>query len=59
MADNTDTGSLRTRLVQSGRPRRGERRTVNLPVYRASTVLYEDVATLRQVRQRAAEGSRE
>jgi cysteine-S-conjugate beta-lyase len=39
--------SIRTRLVQRSRPERGQRRVVNPPVYRASTVLYEDVAALR------------
>lgn len=52
-------GSLRTRLVQSGRPKRGERRTVNVPVYRASTVLYENVASQRAARVRVGEGHRE
>jgi cystathionine beta-lyase len=44
--------------VQSARPRRGERRAVNPPVIRASTVLYEDVATLRDVRAKRAKGER-
>jgi cysteine-S-conjugate beta-lyase len=59
MTDSIDKSSLRTRLVQSGRPKKGERRTVNLPVYRASTVLYENVAAQRATRARAAEGHRE
>lgn len=58
MSDSHDN-SIRTRLVQSGRPRRGERRMVNLPVYRASTVLFETVAKQREARQRANEGERE
>jgi cystathionine beta-lyase len=49
---------LRTRLVQSGRPDRGRRRMVNLPVHRASTVLYEDVASLRATRASMAKGER-
>ena len=62
MADDgseTIGGSIRTRLVQSGRPRRGERRMVNLPVYRASTVLFENVAKQREARSRAMAGERE
>ena len=50
--------SIRTRLVQRSRPPRGERRVVNLPVYRASTVLYEDVASLRATRANRAERQR-
>ncbi len=53
MTDPTDT--LRTRLVQRSRPEAGQRRVVNPPVYRASTVLYENVAGLRATwEQRAA-----
>lgn len=46
--DNKPT--LRTRLVQKSRPAKGQRRPVNPPLVRASTVLYENVATLREVR---------
>jgi cystathionine beta-lyase len=42
--------SLRTRLVQGSRPAKGQRRSVNPPVVRASTVLYENVAALRETR---------
>ena len=42
--------TIRTRLVQKSRPAKGQRRPVNPPVVRASTVLYENVATLRDVR---------
>ncbi len=42
--------TIRTRLVQKSRPERGQRRSVNPPVIRASTVLYENVAALRAVR---------
>ena len=38
--------SIRTRLVQRSRPKAGERRPVNVPVYRASTVLFEDMADM-------------
>ncbi len=65
MTDETDgadhsgkSGSIRTRLVQASRPARGQRRAVNLPVIRASTVLYENVAALRDVRARRAQGER-
>ena len=51
--------SIRTRLVQHGRPKRGERRVVNIPVHRASTILFENVATQRAARQRAMAGERE
>jgi cysteine-S-conjugate beta-lyase len=44
------TNDLRTRLVQNGRPAKGQRRSVNPPVIRASTVLYENVQALRDVR---------
>jgi cystathionine beta-lyase len=49
---------MRTRLVQKGRPGRGERRPVNPPVVRASTVLYESVAALRETRVRRANRER-
>ena len=45
MSDQNHT--IRTRLVQRSRPERGQRRVVNPPVVRASTVLYENVAALR------------
>jgi cysteine-S-conjugate beta-lyase len=50
--------SIRTRLVQNARPARGERRTVNPPVLRASTVLFESVAALRETRAARAKGAR-
>lgn len=50
--------SIRTRLVQRSRPERGTRRSVNPPVVRASTVLYEDVETLRSVRAERAKRNR-
>ncbi|MBV1696268.1 MAG: cystathionine beta-lyase [Hyphomicrobiales bacterium] len=50
--------SIRTRLVQRSRPEPGVRRVVNPPVYRASTVLYESVASLRDVRARRMERER-
>ena len=53
--------ALRTRLVQGGRPvesQYGSSRTVNMPVYRASTVLHESMASLRETRRRRAEGER-
>ncbi|HRK18755.1 MAG TPA: cystathionine beta-lyase [Hyphomicrobiaceae bacterium] len=50
--------SLRTRLVQRSRPEKGSRRSVNPPVVRASTVLYENVETLRSVRAERAKRNR-
>jgi cysteine-S-conjugate beta-lyase len=50
--------SIRTRLVQKSRPERGQRRPVNPPVIRASTVLYENVAALRGVIAQRATGER-
>lgn len=50
--------SIRTRLVQRSRPEPGQRRVVNIPVYRASTVLYENVAAVRATRARRAERER-
>jgi cystathionine beta-lyase len=61
MADDmqkSDKLSVRTRLVQRSRPEAGVRRVVNPPVYRASTVLYESVASLREVRARRLERER-
>lgn len=52
------TQSIRTRLVQRSRPERGQRRVVNPPVYRASTVLYENIAALRATRAERAAGKR-
>jgi cystathionine beta-lyase len=48
------THSIRTRLVQRSRPEPGQRRVVNPPVYRASTVLYENVAGLRATWEKRA-----
>ncbi|MEQ1648102.1 MAG: cystathionine beta-lyase [Hyphomicrobiaceae bacterium] len=50
--------SLRTRLVQRSRPAAGQRRVVNPPIMRASTVLYENVAALRATRVERAERQR-
>jgi cysteine-S-conjugate beta-lyase len=46
--------TLRTRLVQRSRPEAGQRRVVNPPVYRASTVLYENVEALRATWEKRA-----
>jgi cysteine-S-conjugate beta-lyase len=61
MSDDTANparGSIRTRLVQQARPAKGQRRVVNIPVIRASTVLFEDVATQRATRTKGALGDR-
>jgi cysteine-S-conjugate beta-lyase len=58
MTDKKNKQSLRTRLAQSGRPKPGERRTVNIPVHRASTVLFESVAAQRAARASSMEGER-
>ncbi|HRD75619.1 MAG TPA: cystathionine beta-lyase [Hyphomicrobiaceae bacterium] len=53
--------TLRTKLVQGGRPKEnqyGRSRTVNTPIYRASTVLYENMAALRETRKQRTEGER-
>ncbi len=57
MAGDDET-SERTRLVHLGRPAKGARRPVNPPVVRASTVLYENTADLRETRRRRSEGER-
>jgi cystathionine beta-lyase len=49
---------IRTRLVQGSRPPAGSRRPVNPPVVRASTVLYENVAALRETRALRAKRER-
>ena len=49
---------VRTRLVQLGRPRPGQRRSVNPPVVRASTVLYESVEALRSTRSERTKRNR-
>jgi cystathionine beta-lyase len=51
---DTRNPSLRTRLVQKSRPDRAGRRSVNPPLVRASTVLYENVAALRETRAKRA-----
>jgi cysteine-S-conjugate beta-lyase len=55
---NTGTNSIRTRLVQSARPEKGQRRVVNPPVIRASTVLFETVAAQRATRAKSSKGER-
>ena len=51
--------SLRTRLVHGSRPAPGQRRPVNPPVVRASTVLYENIGALRETRRLRAAGERQ
>jgi cystathionine beta-lyase len=53
-----DKNSERTRLVHLGRPEKKGRRSVNPPVVRASTVLYESTSDLRETRRRRAQGER-
>lgn len=53
-----DRTSERTRLVHMGRPPKGAKRPVNPPVVRASTVLYENTADMRETRRRRAAGER-
>ena len=52
---------LQSRLLHQGRPTGSSNRAVpvNPPVMRASTLLYPDVATMREVHQRRAAGERE
>jgi cysteine-S-conjugate beta-lyase len=50
-SDNTKRGR-RTRLVHSGRPERATAGPVNPPVVRTSTVLFKDVATMRDIKKR-------
>jgi cysteine-S-conjugate beta-lyase len=59
MSDDYSDMSVKTRLVQNARPAKGVRRVVNPAVIRASTVLFEDVASQRAARARAAQGHRE
>lgn len=47
-----------TRLVRAGRPHRDAPQPVNPPVARASTVLFPDLATMRDYRARRATGER-
>ena len=46
-ADHRDTGPM-TRVVGAGRRREWTGGIVNTPVWRASTILYDDVAHLRE-----------
>jgi cystathionine beta-lyase len=45
-----------TRLITAGRPKKAGRGIVNPPVWRASTVLFEDVADLRAAARRPDDG---
>lgn len=47
---------LRTKLAQGGRTARSTPRTVNLPVQRASTVVFKDLAELQEVQRRFEAG---
>lgn len=48
----------RTRLIHAGRPERGQAGPVNPPVVRTSTVLYSDVATMKDIKKRRGQGER-
>src|SRR5262245_50120585 len=48
----------RTRLVHAGHPDRGAAGPVNPPVVRTSTVLFADVATMRDIKKRREKGER-
>jgi cystathionine beta-lyase len=50
-SDNTKH-ARRTRLVHAGRPERNAAGPVNTPVVRTSTVLFPDVATMRDIKKR-------
>ena len=61
MSDDTPNKprhTLQTRLAHGSRPAAGQRRSVNMPVVRASTVLYENVEALRETRKIRAAGER-
>ncbi len=58
MAKDKRPQSARTRIVHGSRPKGGETRPVNQPVVRASTVLYKDMPTFRNLRKRRSEGER-
>jgi cysteine-S-conjugate beta-lyase len=55
---NKPRHTLQTRLVHGSRPKAGQRRSVNMPVIRASTVLFENVEALRDTRKQRAAGDR-
>lgn len=56
----SDTGKKgrRTRLVHGGRPSRAESGPVNTPVVRTSTVLFADVAAMKDIKRRRETGAR-
>ena len=58
--DELDTGKTgrSTRLVHSGRPSRAAAGPVNPPVVRTSTVLFADVATMKDIQRRRETGER-